>query len=127
MTIPATPPIRDLWTAGLVEGQHLVFGPTFADELRAAGLFGLITWRVATGEIFGREDLTAEQSATLDAVIAAHDPAKTRVPAIISRRQFFQAAAGRGMITQQEALDAVRHGTIPAQMQQGIDTLSPEE
>lgn len=49
------------------------------------------------------------------------------VPQIISRRQFFQAAAGRGMITQPEALDAVRHGEIPVLMQQGIDTLSSEE
>jgi len=45
----------------------------------------------------------------------------------ISRRQFFQAAAGRGMITQTEALDAIRHGTVPAQMQQGIDTLPSGE
>lgn len=46
---------------------------------------------------------------------------------VITRRQFFQAAAMKGMITQEEALDAVRHGTIPPKMQQGVDTLPPEE
>ena len=45
----------------------------------------------------------------------------------ISRRQFFQAAAGRGMITQDEALAAMQHGTIPAQMQEAIDTLPHDQ
>ena len=46
------------------------------------------------------------------------------VPTIISDRQFFQAIALMGVITQQEALDAVRTGTIPAQMQLFVDAIS---
>jgi hypothetical protein len=52
-----------------------VLGPTFALELEAAGITG-ITWFPATGEIEWRERLTAEENATLDEVIAAHDPSK---------------------------------------------------
>src|SRR5262245_35699982 len=102
-------------------------GPNFIYELQAAGLAALpIAWD-AEGTIHGREALTAAQNRALDAVLAAHDPNKTLLPHSISRRQFFQAAAARGMITQAEALDAVRHGEIPALMQQGIDTLPPDE
>src|SRR5262245_28045195 len=56
-----------------------VFGPTFPDELAAAGLNGLpFSYNSETGEIFGRENLTTEQNATLDGVVAAHDPTKQR-------------------------------------------------
>ena len=51
-----------------------VIGPTFAAELTANGLGGLpIAWN-ADGEIFGRDKLTAEQNAGVDAVLAKHDP-----------------------------------------------------
>lgn len=45
----------------------------------------------------------------------------------IDRRQFFQASADKGMISEEEALEAVRHGTIPPKMQAGLDTLPPDE
>jgi hypothetical protein len=47
------------------------------------------------------------------------------VPPVISDRQFFQQLAlmDPPVITQQEALDAVRTGAIPAQLQAFIDTL----
>lgn len=51
------------------------FGPTFGDELRTAGLAGLpISWTEG-GLVAGRQHLTPEENAALDAVIAAHDPA----------------------------------------------------
>lgn len=54
----------------------VLYGPTFGDEVIAAGLGGLpFAW--SETEIYGRENLTAEQNADLDAVIAAHDPTKT--------------------------------------------------
>ena len=46
------------------------------------------------------------------------------VPQIISNRQFFQQAAIDGVITQQEALDAVKTGTIPAVLQNIVDSIS---
>ena len=57
---------------------QIVFGPTFGDELHAAGLGGQpFSWVPSTGEITGRENLTSEQNTTLDAVIARHDPTQT--------------------------------------------------
>jgi len=53
-----------------------MLGPSFADDLAGAGLSGLpIVW-FEDGSITGRENLTPEQNAALDAVIAAHDPAQ---------------------------------------------------
>lgn len=53
-----------------------VLGETFTKELEAAGLGGLpFSWQ-PDGGISGRENLTAAENTTLDAVIAAHDPAK---------------------------------------------------
>lgn len=52
------------------------FGPTFGEEVIAAGLGGLPFAWSPFGKITGRERLTAAQNATLDAVIAAHDPTK---------------------------------------------------
>jgi len=51
-------------------------GPTFGDELWAAGVGGLpFSWS-PDGDYFGRENLTPEQNATIDSVEAAHDPNK---------------------------------------------------
>jgi len=51
-----------------------VIGPTFGKELAAAGLAGLpISW-TPDGTINGRENLTPEQNAGVDAVLAKHDP-----------------------------------------------------
>ena len=49
------------------------FGPTFYDELKAAGLAGLpFSW----GEdgVYVTDAITPEQKAAIEAVIAAHDP-----------------------------------------------------
>ncbi len=51
-----------------------MFGSDFGDKLIAAGLGGLpISWG-DDGSIEGRENLTPEQNAALDAVIAAYNP-----------------------------------------------------
>lgn len=49
------------------------------------------------------------------------------VPDVISDRQFFQALAMRGVITTQEAIDAVTVGAIPPAMQTKIDAMPPDE
>src|SRR5829696_1231988 len=49
-------------------------GPNFGGELIAAGLGGLLIAWAPDGGISGRQDLTLEQNAMLDAAIAAHDP-----------------------------------------------------
>ena len=54
-------------------------GPTFGDEVIAAGLGGLpLAWGATDDTITGRDQLTTEQNTTLDGVIAAHDPTKQR-------------------------------------------------
>ena len=54
-------------------------GPTFGDEVFAAGLGGLpFAWGATDETITGRENLTTEQNTTLDGVVAAHDPTKQR-------------------------------------------------
>jgi hypothetical protein len=54
-------------------------GPTFGDEVTAAGLAGLpFSWGTTDDSITGRENLTPAQNTTLDGVIAAHDPTKKR-------------------------------------------------
>ena len=56
-------------------------GPTFGDEVHAAGLGGApFSWGATDDTIQGRENLTIEQNTTLDGVVAAHDPTKQPVP-----------------------------------------------
>jgi hypothetical protein len=47
------------------------------------------------------------------------------VPSVISDRQFFQQLAIEGVITQDEALAAVKTGEIPAALKQAVDSLPP--
>src|SRR5215813_11032503 len=52
-------------------------GPTFDDELVAAGLGGKpISWGATDDTITGRQNLSAADNTTLDNVIAAHDSTK---------------------------------------------------
>jgi hypothetical protein len=54
-----------------------IYGVTLGPEIIAAGIGGLnFSWEPDTGRMVGRENLTDEQNATLEAVIAAHDPTK---------------------------------------------------
>lgn len=54
-------------------------------------------------------------------------PPDPLVPEEISDRQFFQMLAISGVITEQEALDAVRVGAIPAALQTLINSLPAEQ
>ena len=54
-------------------------------------------------------------------------PVTTPTLAPITRRQFYQALASVNAITNQEALDAVRIGSIPASMQTMINAMPTEE
>jgi len=59
----------------------ILYGPTFGDELAAAGWGGLpISW--SPYEIFGRQNCTPEQDAGLQSVINAHDPTKKQAPTL---------------------------------------------
>lgn len=51
-------------------------------------------------------------------------PAPNPVPTVISDRQFFQALALSGQITQEEALAAVSTGAIPEVIRHYIDSIS---
>ncbi len=63
-------------------------GPTFGNETIAAGLGGLpFSWGETDDSITGRENLTSEQNATLDNVVAAHDPSK-KLPSIVGTSDF---------------------------------------
>jgi hypothetical protein len=116
-----------------------VFGPTFGDEVIAAGLGGLPFSWTPTGEIFGRENLTSEQNTTLDGVIAVHDPTLTAIPQQVSERQFHhalatttpvftRAAPGNGtIISQQEAIDAVSVGAVPVPIDDFIKSLPADQ
>jgi len=102
-----------------------MIGPSFGEEIATAGLAGLpFSW--GTDGVYGRENLTPEQNAALDAVIAAHDPNRIVPPPAISDRQFFHALAKRGLITGEEAKAAVKTGEIPAALQVVINNLPPE-
>lgn len=74
-----------------------------------------IVYDVQTGEQTV-VDMTPEEIADY---LASAPP--TYVPPIISDRQFFQQAAVAGIITQAEALDAVKIGAIPAVLQSIVD------
>jgi hypothetical protein len=84
----------------------VVLGPSFAGEITAAGLAGLpFAWN-ADGTITGRGNLTAQQNATLDAVIAAHDPTKPAVPASVTAAQARLALNAAGKRAAVEAVVA---------------------
>lgn len=80
-----------------------MIGPTFGLELERAGMPTLpISWQ-ADGTICGRENLTEQENATLDAVIAAHDPKKTVVPLCVSPLQMRKSLSKSGIRDQVEA------------------------
>ncbi|MFN3892008.1 MAG: hypothetical protein ACK4MV_16555 [Beijerinckiaceae bacterium] len=64
---------------------------------------------------------TQEEEEAFDALAAGP------VPRVISDRQFFHQLAVMGIITKQEAKDAVRTGAIPAVMQAIIDGIEDED
>lgn len=57
----------------------IVIGPNFAAEIQAAGLMGLPFAWSSEGVTYG-DDLTTEQCAAIEAVVAAHDPSAAAPP-----------------------------------------------
>lgn len=53
----------------------MTIGPSFAAELATAGVLGTCNW-TADGDIIMAPGATAEQTAAVQAVLAAHDPTK---------------------------------------------------
>jgi hypothetical protein len=105
-----------------------LLGPNFSAELRTAGLVGLpIVWADTDDSITGRENLTAAQNTALDAVIAAHDATKSKVPQTVSRRQMLLGLALAGYITSDEAVAAASTGAVPAAVQSFFSTLPAEQ
>jgi hypothetical protein len=101
----------------------MTIGPTFGDEVAAAGLSGLpFSWN-ANG-VQGIENLTTQQQAALNAVISAHNPLAQRksviaFDAFIARftgaeyllMQQKRTSAGAGALCQQWDISMVR-GTV---------------
>lgn len=88
------------------------FGPSFVSELTAAGLLGLPFVWYPDGTVSYGDDLTGEQKAALDAVVAAHDPetpAPSSVPLVVSRFQGREAMwqTPHGETTLFEAAEAI--------------------
>lgn len=76
----------------------MLIGPSFPEELRRAGLLGLPFAWGDDGQICGRDNLTAEQNAALDAVLAAHDPSRQPTPASVKMWQAKSALANAGKL-----------------------------
>lgn len=93
-------------------------GPTFGDEVIAAGLGGLpFSWGATSDDIFGRENLTDEQNTTLDGVIEAHDPTKQPppVPDALAEAQRANARLDAGIEAATETAKAIeRLPNMPA-------------
>lgn len=86
-------------------------------------------WRTSDWEIIGQDK--AEAWAEFQLWLAqgntpdpADDEDDTRIITFISDRQFFQQAAIQGFITEEDALQAVKTGFIPAPLQAIVDTIT---
>jgi len=96
----------------------VVFGPSFYDELRAAGLDNVqMAWHPESGDIIGWDDLDEATQDALAVVIGAHDPTMPAAPQTpLSMRQFWMAMAlpPYSIITGTEALAAIKRTALPA-------------
>lgn len=76
------------------------------------------------------EEVTQAECGTAQSIVDSFTVEQMQAPAtprLISDRQFFQALALQGAITQEEALAAVRTGAIPAAMQSFIDAIPDQD
>jgi len=74
--------------------MDLKIGPSFPEELRAAGLNPAnvaVAWNIFTGELLNGDLLTKQQRAIWDEVLKAHDPKKLDSDSL--RRQSILAEA----------------------------------
>jgi uridine phosphorylase len=80
-------------------------------------------WITANGSIYEGDCQLGDTVAT-DAQITAWQAAQALIPPpSVTRRQFFQAAAQQGLITQAEALALFTTGTIPSEIATAINAL----
>jgi hypothetical protein len=113
------PAIKDLDAAIRAQIGMRLIGVTVGDPGNKA------TWTCAF-----TDDATQEERATAQSIIDSFSVEQMQAPAtprIISDRQFFQALALQGAITQEEALAAVRTGAVPTAMQTFIDAIPDQE
>ncbi|CAL8476392.1 tail fiber assembly protein [Caballeronia sp. S22] len=80
-------------------------GPSFADELAAAGLSGLPFSWTSDGDFTYSESMTADQIAQVQAVYDAHDPTKGSIYANTATRDALLAAAAVAIAPLQDAVD----------------------
>jgi hypothetical protein len=113
------PGLRELDAAIRAQlGAHLI-GVSIGDPADKA------TWGCAfTDDVSQGERDTAQSIIDAFTVEQMHAPA---TPRLISDRQFYQALALQGAVTQEEALAAVRTGAIPSAMQPFIDAIPDQE
>jgi hypothetical protein len=114
-----TPGLKDLDAAIRAQlGAHLI-GVSVDDPANKT------TWKCAF-----TDEVTQEERDSAQSIIDSFSVDQMQAPAtprLISDRQFFQALALQGAITQDEALAAVRTGAIPAAMQTFIDAIPDQE
>jgi hypothetical protein len=83
----------------------------FADELEAAGLLGIrVSWG-GDGSLEYAPDVTPEQRAAVEAVLAAHDPAMPRDEALVRREERREALVA---LVGVDAADAALDGFLRA-------------
>lgn len=84
----------------------ITFGPSFESELASAGLLGLPFVWYPGGIVSYGDELTAEQRAAVDAVVAAHDPtapAPSVVPETVTKYQACVVLARHDLLSQVNA------------------------
>lgn len=105
-----------------------VFGPSFYDELRAAGLDDApMAWQPETGDIIGFDDLDEDTQDALREVIGAHDPTMPAAPQFaLSMRQLWLRLAlpPFSVITAAEAMAAIKKEAMPAIVNEVLDGLT---
>ena len=96
------------------------------EALAEIGVYGIIEPDVPDGKRVAASSLTFSDG-VVHRVVELEDVVQP-VPQSITDRQFFQGLANQGLITQDEALDAVKIGAIPAALQVFVDAItSPDD
>jgi hypothetical protein len=119
MTTPVPPGLKDLDAAIRAQlGAHLI-GVSVDDSADKGSWTCVFT-----------DDVTQAERDAAQSIIDGFTIEQMQAPAmprVISDRQFFQALAMQGAITQDEALAAVRTGAIPEAMQTFIDAIPDQD
>jgi hypothetical protein len=102
---------------GLSAEQLFSPGSALVRISETAGAFAVDFWNVP-----GVTQPTPEQL-----LAAWEEPEAKAVPAVVSRRQLFQAAAQEAIITDAEALAFLASGTMPDNLSTAINALPPTQ